>query len=520
MDSSLAQIKIYLNILYARRYWFLLTAVTVGLGIVIFTFTIPKQYEAKSTVFIEKNVVNSLLKGLTVMPSMEDRIRVLRYHMLSRDIISRVLRKLDMDVKSETPEAFESLIMQCQEVTKINMRGNDLFFVSLVSPDPVFARDYINALVNTYVEENLSSKREESFGADRFLSEQVKFYKQKLNVLEDEIYQYRKKTGIFSTVTEASIVEGVDTLETQVRQLQGKKNELIATVRTIHEQLASMEESASSGSGLFGGLDMMMGSDEDMQIEALQAKLDELLLVYNDSYPTVIKLRERISALEERKALQPDSEIEVEDDVFNPVEDPIFVDLKMRMNAAQSDLNALKARETELQNQINDNKRMLENFPRDKKALAEMERERSMVKNVYETLLERVGMAEVSKQMEVADKATTFRIVDPAILPTFPVGKARLLKMILGLIVGVGAGAAAVVAREHLDDTVRDADALRSKGVTVLAEIPLMLSDNDHASQKKKDKLVYSYCALCLSLIGLLMLHDLLGLSIIDQLLG
>ena len=521
MDSPLAQIKFYLNILYARRYWFLLTAVTVGLGVVVFTFTIPKQYEAKSTVFIEKNVVNSLLKGLTVTPSMEDRIRVLRYHMLSRDIISRVLKKLDMDVKSETPEAFEALIMRCQEVTKINMRGNDLFFVSLVNPDPVFARDYINTLVNTYVEENLSSKREESFGADRFLSEQVKFYKQKLNVLEDEIYQYRKKTGIFSTVTEATIVEGVDTLEAQVRQLQGKKNELIATVRTIHDQLESMKESASSGSSLFGGLDMMMGSDEDMQIEALQARLDELLLVYNDSYPTVIKLRERISALEERKALQPDQEIEVEeDDVFNPVEDPIFVDLKMRMNAAQSDLNALKARETELQNQIDDNKRMLENFPRDKKALAEMERERSMIKNVYETLLERVGMAEVSKQMEVADKATTFRIVDPAILPTFPVGKARLLKMILGLIVGIGAGAAAVVAREQLDDTVRDADVLRSKGVTVLAEIPLMFSDNDHARQKKKDKLVYSYCALCLGLIGLLMLHDLLGLTIMDQLLG
>jgi len=521
MDSSLAQIKNYLNILYARRYWFLLTAVTVSLIIVVYSLFIPKQYEAKSTVFIEKNVVNSLLKGLTVTPSMEDRIRVLRYHMLSRDIISRVLKKLDMDVKSETPESFEALIMQCQEVTKINMRGNDLFFVSLINPDPVFARDYINTLVNTYVEENLSSKREESFGADRFLSEQVKFYKQKLTILEDEIYQYRKKTGIFSTVTEASIVEGIDTLEEQIRQLQGKKNELIATVRTIHDQLSSMKEAASSGGNSLLGLDMMMGSDEDMQIEALQAQLDELMLIYNDSYPGVIKLKERISALEERKAAQPEPAIEApEADVFNPVEDPIFVDLKMRMNAAQSDLNALKARETELLSQIDSNKTMLENFPRDKKALAEMERERGMVKNVYETLLERVGMAEVSKQMEVADKATTFRIVDPAILPTFPVGTKRLYKMILGLIVGIGAGLAVVVAREQFDDTVRDADALRGKGITVLAEIPLMYSDEDNQKLRKKDKLVYAYCLLCLSLIGLLMLHDVLGLSVLDRLLA
>jgi len=143
MDSSLAQIKKYLQILYNRRYLFLLIAVTVSLVIVIYSFFIPKRYEAKSTVFIEKNVVNSLLKGLTVTPSMNDRIRVLRYHMLSRDIISRVLKKLDMDVNVETPQAFESLIKQCQEMTKINMKGNDLFFVSLVDSNPVFARDSV-----------------------------------------------------------------------------------------------------------------------------------------------------------------------------------------------------------------------------------------------------------------------------------------------------------------------------------------------------------------------------------------
>lgn len=517
MDSSLAQIKKYLQILYNRRYLFLLTAVTISLVIVVYSFFVPKQYEAKSTVFIEKNVVNSLLKGLTVTPSMNDRIRVLRYHMLSRDIISRVLKKLDMDAKVETAQAFESLIKQCQEMTKINMKGNDLFFVSLINSDPVFARDYINTLVNTYVEENISSKREESFGADRFLSEQVTFYKQKLNTLEDEIYQYRKKTGIFSTVTEASIVESISTMEESVRQLQSKKNELIATVKTINDQLASMKSAAANG-GSLAGLDLMIGSDEEMRIESLQARLDELLLVYNESYPGVVKIREQIAALEQRRDAQPESPVAENEDLFNPVEDPIFVDLKMRKNAAQSDLNALKARETEIQTQIVDNKQILENFPRDKKALAEMERERGMIKNVYETLLERVGMAEVSKQMEVADKATTFRIVDPAILPTFPVGTKRLFKMLLGLFVGIGAGVAAVVAREQLDDTVRDADVLRSKGITVLAEIPLMHSDEEMAKHKKRDKWVYSYAVACSSLIGLLLIHDVLRLSLMDRL--
>ena len=74
---------------------------------------------------------------------------------------------------------------------------------------------------------------------------------------------------------------------------------------------------------------------------------------------------------------------------------------------------------------------MLRNFPEDKKALNDLERERAMQASIYEQLLQRVGVSEVSKQMEVADKATTFRIVDPAILPTKPVGTKRILLMLL-----------------------------------------------------------------------------------------
>lgn len=515
MDSPILQVKKYLHALYNRRYLFLLVSVTTALLIVFSSFFTPKQYEAKSTVFIEENVVNSLMKGITVSPSMTDRIRVLRYHMLSRDIISRVLKTLEMDVKAETPEAFEGLIRRCQETTIITLRGEDLFFVSFVSTDPQFAKNYINTLVNTYVEENLAAKREESFGANRFLSEQVAFYKIKLDEIEDEINSYRKKTGIISTASEASLLDEIKNREEEIKALRLKKLELTASVNTMSQQLNMMKSSAASqGSSL---LDLMGGSGDDMRIDALRSQLEELLMVYNDQYPAVVKLREQIAELEKRQAEQPVQDPGPAVDNFNPFEDPIFVDLKMRMNTAQAELNALLAREREFLDQIDQNKKILANFPQDKKILADMERERSMTQNVYETLLQRVGVAEVSKQMEVADKATTFRIVDPAILPTFPVGVKRLFKMFLGIALGIGAGLAAVFAREKLDDTVKDADMIRSLGVPVLAEIPLMYSEEDASRVRKRDRLVYSYAGVCLLCIAVMVGHDLLGLTMFDR---
>lgn len=515
MDSPILQVKKYLHALYNRRYLFLIISTTIALAIVVSSFFTPKRYEAKSTVFIEQNVVNSLMKGITVTPSMTDRIRVLRYHMLSRDIISRVLKKLDMDVKAETPHAFEGLIRHCQEATVISLRGSDLFFVSFIDTDPAFAQTYINTLVNTYVEENLASKREESFGANRFLSEQVAFYKKKLDEIEDEINTYRKKTGIMSTASESSIADEIKTFEESLKGLRLKKLELMASVNTTSQQLNMMKSSAASqGNSL---MDLMGGSGDDMRIDGLRAQIEELLLVYNDQYPAVVKLREQIAELEKRQATQPAPGVTPMIDTFNPFEDPVYVDLKMRMNQSQAELNALLAREAELSTQINSNRNILENFPQDKKILADMERERNMNKNVYETLLERVGVAEVSKQMEVADKATTFRIVDPAILPTFPVGAKRLIKMLLGVALGIGAGLAAAFAREKLDDTIKDADAIRAFGVNVLAEIPLMFSEEDALRSRHRDRLVYSYAGLCLVLVAIMIGHDLLGLTVLDQ---
>ena len=511
MDSQIVQLKKNLQILHAHRYLFLLVAATLSLLIVSGTILVPKKYKAESTVFIEQNVVNKLMKGLTISPSMNDRIRVLRYHMLSRDIISRVLKELDKDVAAGGNDAFERLIKFCQKQTKIKIRGKDIFFVSFVNTDPQFAKDYINTLVTTYVEENIASKREESFGAGRFLAEQVSFYKDKLDKLEDELYNYRRKTGLFSTVTEESILAEIKECTLELRTLKLQKNELVAKVDTIGKQLQRMKHLSATNPDAIGS------ADPANQLIVLRDKLRKMLLVYNERYPGVIKLKEQIVEAEKQQTAQSGQLKKTTEDNYNPIENPIFVDLKMRMNAAQSDLQALQSRESELQNQVAKNKQILENFPKDKKVLADMERERAMNKNVYETLLGRVGVAEVSKQMEVADKATTFRIIDPAILPTLPVGTKRLVKMLLGLCVGIGAGIGAVVAREMLNDTVKSADEIRAMGVTVLAEISLMHNADDIRRTKKLNLLVYSYTAVCLLGVAAFIGHDLLGMTVLDR---
>jgi polysaccharide biosynthesis transport protein len=517
MESPVEQYKQFLSALIYRKRIFIIVTASVMLLAVTASLFVPKVYEAKSTVFIEKNVINSLMTGIAITPSMTDRIRVLRYYMVSRDIVSRTLKKMGMHTNpsySDT-KSFEDLVASCADSTQITMRGDDLFFVSMTHRNPYFARDYINALINIYVEENLAAKREESYGASRFLSEQVVTYKRKLDEIDAKIIEFRKKVGIYSNASEGAIISQIAKDEDELRSIRLKKNELLASISTIEQQLKMLTQTTAYG------FRAGTGGDANAKIIQLQGKINELLLFYNDKHPAVVKLKDQIEELQKRQSdSQSLPEPIIDNENYKPSEDPIFVDLKMRLNFSQSELNSLMVKERELAGRIAAGEKTLRNFPEDKKILSDLERERANYGNIYESILQRVGISEVSKDMEVADKSTTFRIVDPAILPTSPVGVKRIILMLAGVCAGFAAGLGVVFVLEKLDDSIKDAHSIKDLGVTVLAEIPKIITSDENIANNRRNKYVYTYASACSVMVGILLIYGIAEFSFIDKLLA
>lgn len=519
MENPLKQVKKYLILLYKKRFIFLFTSLLVMTVIAMGSFFMTKKYEASSTVFIERNMIDGLLKGITITPSMSDRIRVLRHYMLSRDLISRTLRKLDVDLVATTPEQFEGQIRKYQKATNINMRGGDLFIVSLRDENPAFARDFVNALVGTYVEENIASKRDEAFGAGRFIGEQLTFFKTKLDDAQNKIIQFRRDREIYSTVGEGTLLNNINAYEAEVEKVKVQKNELLATIATIRRQLDMMRELSLGGtiSGHFPGL----GDERIERLETLEARRKELLQVYNEAHPEVVRLDARIQVLRDSATNQQSSEnlgtSTPSRADFNPLNDPVYVDLKMRLNTRESELQALEARERQLMSLIQQTQTKLRDFPEEKKQLADLERERNTYLNLYEQLLQRQGVTEVSTQMEVADKTTTFRVVDPAVLPRSPVSVDRFKVMLMGVFVGFAVGAGLVILLEIVDGRFKDIDSLRQIGVPILAEIPTIPDPVKQARSRKLNMARYA-CATCgFMVVGMFLIHDALGLGLIDR---
>jgi succinoglycan biosynthesis transport protein ExoP len=510
MDLHNEEIQKYLKVLGRRKFLFILLSLCIMSVIVWGSFFLPKEYEASSMIFIERNVINNLVQNIAISPSMNDRIRVLRYAILSRGLIGKVLRDLDIDVKLKTDRALEEAISDYQKRTNITVNGEDLFIVSIRDENPKVAADYVNRLVSRYVEENVSSKRQEAFGASRFITDELSRLKEQLSAAEDAVIKYRNQKRIYLVSDEQTLVADINDFQSKMEALKMKRGELVATVNSIKNQLkgeepftATVLKRTDGGSG---------------NVAVLESRLKQLLIKYTDNYPEVIKLKAEIQAVKRQEAsnnagINGDGGLQAEESTTNP----IYQDLRQRMLQAEAEVSAVDAQQKQLSALRAARENELRNMPEEKRVLSRLEEQRNIQKNLYDELLKRQGQSEVSKQMEVQDKSTTFRVVDPAVLPTKPVSPDRVKIILAAILFGCLGGFGGVLAAEKFDSSVKSVETLKGLGLVALAVIPKIYNEAEHKKTLKKERLLYICSGLYFMLIFSVLILEISGFTYLDD---
>ena len=223
-------VRRYLQVIHAKRYLFILVTAGIISLITAASYVVPRSYEASATVSIEKNYLNVLMQDIAVTPSIEERGHALSVVMMSRGMLLRVLSDLKVEVGSKSEAEIEKIIKRFQTKTQIKVDINrssrkdmELFTVSYRDNEPQFARDYVNMLINRYIVDSLSSKRQEAIGANRFVFSQMDLYKDKIDRTEEELARRRREQGV--------------QLATQLPLLQKKYEELLVQYTEQHPEV-------------------------------------------------------------------------------------------------------------------------------------------------------------------------------------------------------------------------------------------------------------------------------------------
>ena len=439
-------VRRYVQLVYKRRGLVILVAVGIMSAALTTSYLMSPVYEAKAVVLIERNFVNKMIKDITMTPSIEERIKVLSLIMKSRQLLLKVVEDLDLDMARKEPGAMDQYLKYLQtkidiklEYNRANRRNMDAFAVSYRDRDPKRSVDFVNALIRRYIEENLGLKRAAVYGANRFLVEQIGYFKNKIDAVEELIQDIKEREGI-----------------------------------TAAEQML-----------------------------ALQKRLEGLLVQYTESHPEVIRAQSEMDELRaQMKRRQRQSRLTRTE--IRPAGD-------RNSTQAENALNSAAAQDERLRTVIDRQRDTLQSLPAGPKKLSDLEREREAYKKIYEDLMAMLGKSEVSTHAEIQDKTDSFRIVDPAVLPTKPVSPDRVKIMLLGLFAGIGGAFGLVLFLDYLDDSVKNIEVLRGLGMPVLAVIPRIQNAKEVLKRRRKDILLYSATGVYLAGYLTLFLREIKG---------
>lgn len=480
----------YLSLLTKHKRLFVFVALAIMTVAVVVSYVLPKKYEARSIIYIEKNVLNDLLRGFAGAPgesaSQEEVQRKLNASirlMTGKGILTKVMNDLDMNLKNQSDAMIEGTIFSLRKNTDVQLNNSDgLITIIFTDKSPRFARDYVNTLVRRFIEENLASKREESYGATSFISDQIASYKEKLDKIESAISALQREKG-------AAIAADPLIMQPEISAAQSRLDEL-ATRR------AQLEATRAQ---------VRINTPARARLVALQRRLSELRVEYTENYPEVLKVKADIEAAERELGRGSSA---------NAVADP------GELARVEAELSAVRMSESTQRAIIGNSRVLMRQSPSARAELARLEQEKADTRRIYEQLTARYSQAEVSKQMEVQDKATTYRIVEPATMPLYPASPNRMLIILGGIFVGLAGGFGLLLGIDRFDSTVKSVDTLKTLGIQVLAIIPKMSDPKATEEELQKDRRLYKVAGAYFCMIIFLLGLEVIGFSPVDRIIG
>lgn len=447
----------YVHLVLARKGLLVTIAILVMFTAIVVSYVLPKKYRAESIVFIEQNVISDLVKGIAITPSMEMKIKAIKVTMLSRTMLLNVIKDLDMDLEASSDAQLDGLIASLQGRVKIALdEKRGVFRIAFADADPVLARDVVNTLTRIYIEENTSTKRKESFEATKFLAEQIEVFKKRIDEAELEIDNFRANSGGVLNTNDAALRAEIDSAEEALEGLRIRINAL-KTSRSL----------------------LLRNTPLRQQLEAQEAQREQLKTRYTDNHPNVILLNNSIAETRRQLAIKGKSELNA---VYRTAE---YQGIKVEL----ASLNNMKEN---LEEEIRENKDTIKKIPALRAQLVELHRKRDNEVIIYEQLVSRYGRSEVSKEMELQDKSMSFRVLDPAVVPSAHSSPNRPIIILLGIAAGLGLGVGVILLMDLINPSIKTVDDLRDFGVPILAVVPKVHDDDVIKAQRRKDWAIYA----------------------------
>jgi polysaccharide chain length determinant protein (PEP-CTERM system associated) len=511
MHELAEQLLSHLKAIWRYRWYAVVFAWIIALGGWTAVYKVPDRYEADARVYVDtQSVLRPLLVGLAVQPNLDQMVTIMSQTLISRPNLEKVVGMAGLDVGLNTDDDRARLIARLTKEIAIKSAGKEnIYTISWADKDPQMAKRVVESLLKLFVEGSLLDNRKDSDQARNFIDEQLKGYREKLEIAENAITAFKRRhPGLMpgeGPSYYARLIEAKTALSRAVLELKEAEN----SRDSIKKQLASERESpipSLPGDKVVGG-GANPETELDARIRLLEQKLDGLRLSYTEQHPDIVAIVPIIAQLRERKeaeATRLREQAEAEGKLRGPLptaaqaRSPIYQQLIVSLTTAEANVAAMKTRVAEYNQRYAELQAAANAIPQVEAEYIQLTRDYEVNKTRYDELLKRRESAQISGDMEASDVAMGFRVIDPPHVPRTPKSPGRPLLMSLVLLAALGGGLGAAFLISQMRPTINDERRLRElSGLPVLGTVVMGWTD---AQKSRRNRglvaLLISYASL------------------------
>ena len=511
----------YLNIVRRRK---IIIAITTAVVIFIsscLAFFWPPTYQSESIILIEQQEIPTELVQSTITSYAQQRIEQIKARIMTIGNIMSIVDEFDLysererqrKTRTEMAAEFRKAVaiepISAEVVDPRSGRPSSAviaFSLSYKGDAPTSVQKVTNEITQLYLEENLKERREETANTSEFLQSEADVLNEELKKMDEKIAAF-KEDNAGALPNQLGYNQGVvDRVSSQIDTLVFQLSELEKRKLSLESRLTQLNPNApvilSTGQAVL--------SDAD-RLKALQTELRRLEAKYNESHPSVVRVRrevqelldsnvyysereeslkqlrlerDRLTGLKQRYTDEHPKIKEAQDIIRNleqalveenlateeKPDNPAYLVVENSLNATEEDIRANQQQIIDLREKLDQHEQLISRTPQVESDLQEMVRDYQSMNRKYQEIHAKQLSAELAQSLESEQRGERFTLIQPPEFPSEPISPNRVAIVLFGVLLGIGAGVGAAILREAVDDRVYGASAV----VAVTGSLPLV----------------------------------------------
>ncbi len=509
----------------ARR-WALAIALTFGAVLaasVLVALLTPRVYEATGTVLAEGPQIPGDVIRSTVGGDVEQRIQTISQRIMTRENLLQIAETHQVFDVQDGPALRESDVVTAMRASiSLRLLGNVAtyqrpgatipFNLSFQHGSPEKALEVTNALVTLFIESGSRTRLQQATQTTEFLNQEAEKLRTQLEDLEQQIANYKRRQGGALPGLDAVNIANIQSLEAALRESEREQSAALDELRTLEVELRA----ARGGVLAPGGATPAGPSPTEQELDRAKAELARLSGIYTENHPDVRAQVRRIEALEKT--------VTAEAMASNPARSAAAAQMQLAVSRLEAQVATARARadlqadqQRKLRGDIGQLRSQIQRAPQVERDLAILQRDYDSAQAKYDDLRAKQLSAQVAENLEGGQQADRFTLLEPPLLPEYPIKPNRRKIVALGFFVALAAAAGVVLVLEKMYARVRGANAVHAiTGMRPMVVIPhISTAAEAQTAVALRRRLVWSLAGggvLCIALVHYLItpLHTLL----------